>query len=129
MTLLFVSLIIITCILLILIIMVQNPKGGGLSSAFGGGGTQIFGGVKKTTDFLDRGTWILSIALVVLVLGANVMLNPSSNAEVDTTQESELGEAIDNNFTPIAPQVTPQQSSEQLQQTLPDPVESEEDTE
>lgn len=81
MELLLTTLIILVCVLLVLIILVQNPKGGGLSSSFGGGGTQLFGGVKKTTDFLDRGTWALAIALVVLVLGANVTLNPRSGAE------------------------------------------------
>ena len=55
----FVLLIIFVCFLLVLVIMVQNPKGGGLSSSFGGGGQQM-GGVQKTTDFLDRSTWILS---------------------------------------------------------------------
>ncbi|WP_438966239.1 preprotein translocase subunit SecG [Flavobacterium sp.] len=53
------------CFLLIIAIMVQNPKGGGLSSSFGGGG-QI-GGVQKTTDFLDKSTWYLAGALVVLI--------------------------------------------------------------
>ncbi len=79
MALLFSTLIIITCVLLVLIILVQNPKGGGLSSSFGGSGTQVFGGVKKTTDFLDKGTWALSILLVVLVLFANVTLTPKSS--------------------------------------------------
>ncbi len=81
MVLLITTLIILVCILLVLIILVQNPKGGGLSSSFGGGGTQLFGGVKKTTDFLDRGTWALAIALVVLVLSANVTLSPRSASQ------------------------------------------------
>ncbi|WP_338409262.1 preprotein translocase subunit SecG [uncultured Flavobacterium sp.] len=55
----------IVCFLLILAIMVQNPKGGGLSSSFGG--TQQIGGVQKTTDFLDKSTWYLGIALIVLI--------------------------------------------------------------
>ena len=86
MALLFSTLIIITCVLLVLIILVQNPKGGGLSSSFGGSGTQVFGGVKKTTDFLDKGTWALSILLVVLVLFANVTLTPKSS---DSAAEQE----------------------------------------
>ena len=61
----FLIVITIVCFLLILAIMVQNPKGGGLSSSFGGGG-QI-GGVQKTTDFLDKSTWYLAGALVVLI--------------------------------------------------------------
>jgi len=81
MTLLLTSLIILTCVLLIIIVLVQNPKGGGLSSSFGGGGTQLFGGVKKTTDFLDRGTWFLSILLVVLVMASNIMLQPNSGSD------------------------------------------------
>ena len=46
--------------------MVQNPKGGGLSSSFGGGGAQQMGGVQKTTDFLDKSTWILGAALLLM---------------------------------------------------------------
>ncbi len=55
----FAILIIITSILLVLVVLVQNPKGGGLSSSFGVGGTQQLGGVKKTTDFLDKSTRLL----------------------------------------------------------------------
>lgn len=99
MTLLLTSLIIISCILLIIIILVQNPKGGGLSSSFGGSGTQLFGGVKKTTDFLDRGTWVLSIVLVSLVLAMNVMISPRSGGE---TRESELGNEATSMPVPMA---------------------------
>ena len=67
--------------------MVQNPKGGGLSSSFGGGAQQM-GGVQKTTDFLDRSTWILSNTFsVILILLSNFSLNTNQNA-ID--QESEL---------------------------------------
>ena len=62
-----VSLIIFVCILLVLVVMVQNPKGGGLSSTFGGGQQQI-GGVKSTTDFLDRSTWVLAAIILILIL-------------------------------------------------------------
>ncbi len=51
--------------------MVQNPKGGGLSSSFGGQGTQNLGGVQNTTNFLDRTTWTLAIALFALILLSN----------------------------------------------------------
>lgn len=99
MTLLFTSLIIIASILLVIIILVQNPKGGGLSSSFGGGGTQLFGGVKKTTDFLDRGTWTLAIVLVVLVLAMNVMITPAGSREL--TPESEVSKEV--NESPALP--------------------------
>ncbi|MDZ7847848.1 MAG: preprotein translocase subunit SecG [Owenweeksia sp.] len=94
MTLLFTSLIIIACILLVVIILVRNAQGGGLSSSFGGagGGTQLFGGVKKTTDFLDRGTWTLAIVLVVMVLAMNVMITPKTSGT--EMQESEISDEL-----------------------------------
>jgi preprotein translocase subunit SecG len=58
--------------------MVQNPKGGGLSSSFGGGGTQQLGGVKKTTDFLDKSTWALAVMLVLLILASNFAIDNSN---------------------------------------------------
>jgi|SRR5690625_34764 len=66
------ALILIVCFLLVVVIMVQNPKEGGLSSSFGGGGGQQMGGVKKTGDFLDKSTWTLATALLVLILLYNV---------------------------------------------------------
>ena len=63
---LFSILILITCALLLLVILVQNPKGGGLSSTFGDGNQ--FMGVKKTSDFLEKSTWTLALALVALTL-------------------------------------------------------------
>ncbi len=71
----FLALIVVVAFLLIVVIMVQNPKGGGLSSSFGGGGTQQLGGVKKTTDFLDKSTWTLATLLLVLILLSNVAIN------------------------------------------------------
>jgi len=70
----FLVLIVVVAFLLIVVIMVQNPKGGGLSSSFGGGGTQQLGGVKKTTDFLDKSTWTLATLLLVLILISNVAI-------------------------------------------------------
>jgi len=54
----------ITCILLILIVLVQNSKGGGLASNFQAS-NQIMG-VRKTADFLEKATWVLAGALLIL---------------------------------------------------------------
>ena len=51
------------CILMILIVLVQNSKGGGLASNFSSA-NQVMG-VRKTTDFLEKGTWTLAGALLV----------------------------------------------------------------
>ena len=73
----FLVLIISVSFLLILVIMVQNPKGGGLSSSFGGDSQQL-GGVKKTTDFLDKSTWVLAGILLMLILLSNLTINKNS---------------------------------------------------
>ena len=68
--------------------MVQNPKGGGLSSTFGGAQQQI-GGVQKTTDFLDKSTWVLAIILGSLILISNVsLINDSNDNESILIEES-----------------------------------------
>ena len=87
----FLVLIVIVAFLLVVVIMVQNPKGGGLSSSFGGGGTQQLGGVKKTGDFLDKSTWFLATALIVLILASNLTMESNTSVEskaLDTTEDT-----------------------------------------
>ncbi|RED47207.1 protein translocase subunit secG [Winogradskyella eximia] len=89
----FLVLIVIVAFLLVVVIMVQNPKGGGLSSSFGGGGTQQMGGVQKTGDFLDKSTWFLATALIVLILASNLTIGSGGSAEskaLDTDEPTEM---------------------------------------
>lgn len=62
----FLVLITIVAVLLIIVIMIQNPKGGGLDSSLGG--STSIGGVQNTNKFLDKSTWTLAAALVILIL-------------------------------------------------------------
>jgi preprotein translocase subunit SecG len=57
-------LVVIAAILLGLVVLMQNSKGGGLSSTFSA--SSQFMGVRKTADFLEKATWVLSIAIVFL---------------------------------------------------------------
>ncbi len=91
--------------------MVQNPKGGGLSSSFGGGGTQQLGGVKKTTDFLDKSTWTLSAILLALILLSNMSLFEGS-ANSNYLQDQVENVTLPDTTTPPATentQETPQE--------------------
>ena len=110
----FLALIIIVAFLLIVVIMVQNPKGGGLSSSFGGGGTQQLGGVKKTTDFLDKSTWILATALLALILVSNVAIDSGN-----TASESKALDA-DNTTIPVPKSTTPATNDSSTPQTQED---------
>lgn len=75
---------IIICVLLGLIILIQEPKGGGLTSGFAGSNNIM--GVQRTGDFLEKGTWILTISLMVLVLLANVVV-PTGASQSREAQE------------------------------------------
>ncbi len=63
----------IVSVLLVLVVLAQNPKGGGLNTQFGGGGASQLMGVQRTGDLLERLSWILAVALMVLSLGAYVV--------------------------------------------------------
>jgi len=61
---LFVILIVLAAVLMIGIVLIQESKGGGLSSSFAS--YNQIGGVRKTTDFIEKATWGLALAMVVI---------------------------------------------------------------
>lgn len=79
-----VVLILIVCVLLALVVLVQNSKGGGLAANFSAP-NQIMG-VRKTTDFLEKATWGLAIALMVLSLAATATIHAGQKSNVETTE-------------------------------------------
>ncbi|MCD8740922.1 preprotein translocase subunit SecG [Mucilaginibacter roseus] len=100
MTILLLVIAVIVCILLGLIVLIQNPKGGGLASNFSAS-SQLMG-VQKTGDFLEKGTWILAITLMVLSLAINVSVKSGGT----TSGDSDLKRQIDNASKPSAPATT-----------------------
>lgn len=83
-------LILIACVLLGLIVLVQNPKGGGLVSNFSA--SNQFMGVRKTADFLEKTTWTLAVALLVLSL-ASLLVIPR-NIRVSEVPQSEIQQRV-----------------------------------
>jgi preprotein translocase subunit SecG len=73
MTILFLVLIIIACVAIGLFILIQNPKGGGLAGNIAGFNSQ-FMGVKQTTDVLEKGTWVMAVAIALLCLCSAVFI-------------------------------------------------------
>jgi preprotein translocase subunit SecG len=63
---LIIILIILACFVLGFFVLIQNSKGGGLASNFAGS-NQIMG-VRKTADFLEKATWTLAGAIMLLCL-------------------------------------------------------------
>ena len=93
---------VVAAILLTLVVLVQNPKGGGLSSNFGS--AHQLGGVRKTTDALEKGTWFLAIAIMVLSLissiGAGNQTVAPTEVETDTEAPTQ-GTPFNNPVSPI----------------------------
>jgi len=100
---LFLILAIVVAILLVLIVLIQNSKGGGLSSQFGGSGASQVIGVKKTTDLLEKVTWVLAILVMALSMSSSLMIEGTNggipdNANIDRAlQEQQLQQQ------PVAP--------------------------
>ena len=61
---LFVVLIVLVALLMIFIVLIQESKGGGLASNFSSSNSIM--GVRKTTDVVEKLTWGLAVAMVVI---------------------------------------------------------------
>ena len=78
---LLIILIVIAALLMIGIVLIQESKGGGLASQFSG--YNQIGGVRKTTDFIEKTTWALAATMVVIsVLCAYVAPQASNSGSV-----------------------------------------------
>lgn len=94
----------ITCILLILIVLVQNSKGGGLASNFQSS-NQIMG-VRKTTDFLEKATWVLAATLLILSIGGTAFIPRDAKAGAKSAIQDQIQKAVDPNQVPSFPAPT-----------------------
>lgn len=89
--------ILIVSFLMMLVVLVQNSKGGGLVSDFSSS-NQILG-VRKTTDFLEKATWTLAIALVVLCLASSLAI-PKNGVGTSVQVDSEMRQHIESTVAP-----------------------------
>jgi preprotein translocase subunit SecG len=63
--------------LLMAVVLIQNPKGGGLDASFGGQAQQLFGAA-RSTDFVEKATWVLAATLIVLCIFAVLTVGTGS---------------------------------------------------
>jgi preprotein translocase subunit SecG len=76
---LLISIIIVLAVLLVLVILAQDSKGG-VGAAFGGSASQIMG-VTKTGNILEKSTWVLSIAILVLSLTSSAFYSQEGSGD------------------------------------------------
>ncbi len=91
----------IVCLLLIMFVLVQNSKGGGLVSSFSSS-NQVMG-VRRTTDFLEKVTWILALALVGLSIVSTAFL-PRPNQTTKSAIEQQIQNVQEPGAIPTFPQ-------------------------
>ncbi len=91
----------IICLLLVMFVLVQNSKGGGLVSSFSSS-NQVMG-VRRTTDFLEKVTWILALALVALSIVSTAFL-PRQGGTVKSAIEQQIQNVQEPGAIPTFPQ-------------------------
>lgn len=77
--------IMLVCVLLVLVVLVQNSKGGGLAANFQSSNAMM--GVRKTADFLEKATWTLAAALMVMSVLASTFI-PKEHTEKESRIET-----------------------------------------
>lgn len=106
-------LVIIACIFQILVVLVQNSKGGGLAANFTSAGQTM--GIRKTADFLEKATWTLAAAILILSVVATAVI-PRGTEGARSRIESQIQNAVDPNAIPTLPTAVPPSTGQQDQQ-------------
>ena len=96
-----VILVVIASVLMCLIVLVQESKGGGLAADYTNSNQVL--GAPKTTNFIEKATWTLAAAMIVLsVLSVAFLASPKSS---DTIMEQAVEQQATNpNNLPTIPQ-------------------------
>jgi preprotein translocase subunit SecG len=97
-------LVIIACILQVLIVLVQNSKGGGLAANFTSAGQSM--GIRKTADFLEKSTWTLAAAILILCVVATASI-PRGTTSGRSRIEEQIKNTVDPNAIPTLPTAVP----------------------
>jgi len=121
---LLVILIVIAALLMIGIVLIQESKGGGLSSGFAS--YNQVAGVRKTTDFIEKATWGLAIAMVVISV-ACAYVAPSATDDRSVMENVQNSAANPNNlpnFGASQTQQGQQQAAPQGQQQTAAPAQA-----
>ena len=81
-------LIAIVSVLLVLVVLMQNSKGGGLDPNFGGQAQQLFGAA-RSTDFIEKATWVLAGLLMLLCVAAVLSVGGGGATPADIPLQSQ----------------------------------------
>ena len=88
----FIILILIACVLMILTVLAQSPKSG-MAANFGASNAVM--GVRQTADFLEKFTWGLAIAIVVLTLAATMSISRDNVNASKSALENQIQQSVE----------------------------------
>lgn len=95
---LFIILILLASFFMIAIVLIQESKGGGLASNFSSSNSIM--GVRKTTDVVEKTTWILAVSMVVLSVICAYVAPKAATEESAVEKMSTEAPATNPNTTP-----------------------------
>lgn len=90
---LLIILIVLTALLMIGIVLIQESKGGGLASGFASANS--LAGVRQTTNFIEKATWTLACAMVVISI-ACAYVAPQATTEGSVIENAATEQAQTN---------------------------------
>ena len=85
-------LILIASVLIVLAVLVQNPKSG-MAANFGAS-NQVMG-VRQTADFLEKFTWSMAVAILVLSLAATLAMDSHLVSESNSSAANDANALIE----------------------------------
>ena len=89
----------IIAVLLTLVVLLQSGKGGGLAGIAAGGATTQILGSRQAPDFLEKATWSLATAFIVLCILSNFVIGDDQAAGSVIQQQTQSGQVN----TPVLP--------------------------
>ncbi|GIV59930.1 preprotein translocase subunit SecG [Rhodocaloribacter litoris] len=76
-------------VLLMLVVLVQSGKGGGLAGIAAGGATTQILGTRQAPDILEKATWTLATAFIVLCILTNFAVDRGEQQESVIQQQAQ----------------------------------------
>lgn len=100
-------------IVLIAVVLIQNPKGSGLAANFSTG-NQFFG-VKKTTDIVEKATWLTAALVMAISLISTGYLPKGNTQPGQSSQKGKIDEQLEEIMQKGLPATTPASPFENTQ--------------
>ncbi len=96
-----IGLVLVASVLMILAVLVQSPKSG-MAANFGAS-NQVMG-VRQTTDFLEKFTWSMAIAIFAISILATIAMGDSSTSSTKASQDAKAVMEQQMQQVPVIPQ-------------------------